>query len=282
MCSSLGPRSVHALQGPPERGRAHVSARIDAQRDVIPTAHARLQHRGNGNFGVPARAHKRQQLQRGLARVAAPVHVAQVRQPPRLHGLHAVRGAKDGQREGCVGQTVAATAHDVHTHVRLLAVAPLGLEDQRQQLRAAHVGLQNRRADAALQTRGLRGFRSVFFLWQSTQSACSCCTLSAKSCRTGTTWSSSQALCVTVQPHSAHKPCCTARTSCRCAAVGTSRLAFSNLRKTSCARPASRWPRYSWSNPSHQRRSSSCSWAAHVPGPHLRPQPSCTQGTAEG
>ena len=30
--------------------------------------------------------------------------------PPRPRA--AVRGAKDGQREGCVGQTVAATAHD--------------------------------------------------------------------------------------------------------------------------------------------------------------------------
>ena len=32
--------------------------------------------------------------------------------------------------ERVVGQTVAATAHDVHTHVRLLAVAPLCLEDR--------------------------------------------------------------------------------------------------------------------------------------------------------
>ena len=37
-------------------------------------------------------------------------------------------------------------------------MAPLGLEDQRRQLRTAHVGLHNPRADAALQTRGLRGF----------------------------------------------------------------------------------------------------------------------------
>ena len=88
-----------------------MSARIDAQRDVIPTAHAVPASRQWKLWGTSQGPQTAAAAARQLARVAA-VHVAQVRQPPRLHGLHAVRGAKDGQREGCVGQTVAATAHD--------------------------------------------------------------------------------------------------------------------------------------------------------------------------
>ena len=55
-----------------------------------------------------------------------------------------VKWLRGDQRKGCVGQTVAATAYDVHTHVGLLAVASLGLEDQRRQLRTAHVGPDRR------------------------------------------------------------------------------------------------------------------------------------------
>ena len=41
---------------------------------------------------------------------------------------------------------------------------------------------------------------------QSPHSACKICTLPAKACLTGTTWSSSQAPAVSPQPHSAHLP----------------------------------------------------------------------------
>ena len=41
---------------------------------------------------------------------------------------------------------------------------------------------------------------SVFLLWQSPHSACRVCTLPAKACLTGTTWSSSQVPAVSPQP----------------------------------------------------------------------------------
>ena len=55
---------------------------------------------------------------------------------------------------------------------------------------------------------------SVFSLWQSPHSACRVCTLPAKACLTGTTWSSSQVPAVSPQPHSAHLPSCAARVFC--------------------------------------------------------------------
>ena len=82
---------------------------------------------------------------------------------------------------------------------------------------------------------------SVFSLWQSPHSACKVCTLPAKACLTGTTWSSSQAP-VSPQPHSARLPSCAARVFCLSAAPGTSRFAFSSFKKISCAKPARRWP----------------------------------------
>ena len=87
--------------------------------------------------------------------------------------------------------------------------------------------------------------RSVFSLWQSPHSACKVCALPAKACLTGTTWSSSQVPVVSPQPHSAHLPSCAARVFCLSAAPGTSRFALSSFKKISCAKPASRWPRYS-------------------------------------
>ena len=78
---------------------------------------------------------------------------------------------------------------------------------------------------------------SVFSLWQSPHSACKVCTLPAKACLTGTTWSSSQAPAVSPQPHSAHLPPCPAKVFCLSAALGTSRFALSSFRKIS-ARPA--------------------------------------------
>ena len=55
---------------------------------------------------------------------------------------------------------------------------------------------------------------SVFSLWQSPHSACKVCTLPAKACLTGTTWSSSQAPAVSPQPRSARLPFCAARVFC--------------------------------------------------------------------
>ena len=66
---------------------------------------------------------------------------------------------------------------------------------------------------------------SVFSLWQSPHSACKICTLPAKACLTGTTWSSSQVPAVSPQPHSARLPSCAARVFCLSAAPGTSRFA---------------------------------------------------------
>ena len=79
----------------------------------------------------------------------------------------------------------------------------------------------------------------------SPHSACRVCTLPAKACLTGTTWSSSQVPAVSPQPHRAHLPPCPAKVFCLSAALGTSRFALSSFRKISCASPASRWPRYS-------------------------------------
>ena len=93
--------------------------------------------------------------------------------------------------------------------------------------------------------------RSVFSLWQSPHSACKICTLPAKACLTGTTWSSSQVPAVSPQPHSAHLPSCAARVLCLSAALGTSRFALSSFKKISCAKPARRWPLYSWLSASH-------------------------------
>ena len=151
-------------------------------------------------------------------------HVAQVRQPPRLHGLHAPRGK--GWATGRVRWPNRCGDSNVDTHVGLLAVAPLGLEDQRRQLRTAHVGLHNPRQTwlsgalaVAVNAGRLQPLHAV--------------------CEELPHWRNVVQLAGALrhlQPHSARKPHCTARTSCRCAAVGTSRLAFTNLRKTSCAR----------------------------------------------
>ena len=116
---------------------------------------------------------------------------------------------------------------------------------------------------------------SVFSLWQSPHSACKVCALPAKACLTGATWSSSQVPAVSPQPHSAHLPSCAARVFCLSAAPGTSRFAFSSFKKISCAKPARRWPLYSWLSASHHLRSTSCSSGSSrilVPRLSLSPQ----------
>ena len=67
---ALGPGGVHALQRAPQRRRIHVAPRGDAQHDVVPAADAQVQH-GQRNLRLPAGPHVRQQIQAGLARVAA-------------------------------------------------------------------------------------------------------------------------------------------------------------------------------------------------------------------
>ena len=92
--------------------------------------------------------------------------------------------------------------------------------------------------------------RSVFSLWQSPHSACKVCMLPAKACLTGTM----------VQLAGARQPAAAQRALAALRGqgllplrrAGTSRFALSSFKKISCAKPARRWPLYSF-------RSTSCS-----------------------
>ena len=90
---------VHPLQGAPQRRRADVAPRGNAQHDVVPAADAQVQHRSQRDLRVPAGPHVRQQIEAGLPRVAAALHEAQVRQHA-LHGLNAVGRAQNRQERG--------------------------------------------------------------------------------------------------------------------------------------------------------------------------------------
>ena len=257
---ALGPRGVHALQRAPQRRRVHVAPRGDAQHDVVPAADAQVQHRGQR---VPAGPHVRQQIQAGLPCVATKPRSGSTPST----GSTPSAGHRMGRRKGAL--PVAPAAH----HVRVLVAgrcARLRLKNQRGQLGAPGV-LHDAGGHAALQAGGLRALPiSVFSLWQSPHSACKVCTLPAKACLTGTTWSSSQApavsrsrtarACRPARPGSSASPPRRALPASPSAASGRSR-----------APPARRWPLYSCPSASHHLRSTSCSRIL-VPRLSLSPQ----------
>ena len=123
-----------------------------------------------------------------------------------------------------MGRGKGALASPLRLRTTVLC-ARLRLKNQRRQLGAPDV-LHAPGATRLSKLAGCALSRSVFSLWQSPHSACKVCTLPAKACLTGTTWSSSQAP-VSPQPHSAHLPSCAARVFYLSAAPGTSRFAFS-------------------------------------------------------
>ena len=88
-----------------------------------------------------------------------------------------------------------------------LNIAALGLQGTLRAIRIPHLKI-HKRFLAKIINLAMPWPTHVASPWQLPHSACKVCTLPAKACLTGTTWSSLQVPAVSPQPHSAHLPFC--------------------------------------------------------------------------